>query len=189
MVGRCKCSCSTGTIRCANVAWEFYFAVVEPLSVVQTVMLIAWLAVDLGMVYTTCLFGPGQWEQAPWISSHLGSIVLAGTLVMIVFTWTCAQTVGAEAASFYLAYASQLWLSIASVAMLLARNNTSGHSFGIWFFRASGTGATILLYSWRYWHFPQDYPIVAEPPVIFFFVGAAVTDLIYPAVYFSLEKK
>ena len=57
------------------------------------------------------------------------------------------------------------------------------------FYRTTGTFLTILLFAWRYWHFPQSYPRVANPTTLFLFVGSEVADLIYPVVYLSLDKK
>ena len=62
----------------------------------------------------------------------MGSIVLAGIFFMTILFWTFALAVGAEAAFFYTAYGNQLLLSVASVAHILSRDNTSGHSMGIW---------------------------------------------------------
>ncbi len=57
------------------------------------------------------------------------------------------------------------------------------------FFRAVGAWFSILLFAWRYYHFPASYPRVAEPIVVFMFAAAEVVDfVIYPFVYASLEK-
>lgn len=129
----CSRSQRGGTHRWANVAWEFLFGVIFPVSFAWTVVLLLWLVVDVGIVFTTWRFGPKQWEkQAPWIGRHMGSIVLGGILLMTVLYWAVAKIVGADAASFYLAYVNQLLLGVSSVTQLLSRGNTSGHSFGIW---------------------------------------------------------
>lgn len=118
--------------RWANVAWEFLFGVVAPVSVGQTIAFVPWLIIDVGIVYTTWLFGPDQWEQAPWIGNNMGWIVFFGIVLMTVLFWTFIKTFGVNAASFYIGYGDQLLISISSVAQLLSRDNTSGHSMGIW---------------------------------------------------------
>ena len=118
--------------RWANVAWEFLFGVVTPVSVGQTVAFVPWLIIDVGIVYTTWLFGPDQWEQAPLIGNNMGWILFAGIVVTTILCLTFIKTFGVNAASFYIAYGGQLLISISSVAQLLSRDNTSGHSLGIW---------------------------------------------------------
>ncbi|KAF6218895.1 hypothetical protein HO133_005438 [Letharia lupina] len=173
----------------ANIAWEFLFGVVAPTSAAQTIAFVPWLLIDVAIVYTTWRFGPDQWKRSPLVANNMGWIVTSGTILMTGLFWTFIKTVGVEAASFYIGYGDQLLISITSVAQLMSRNNTSGHSLGIWFYRASGTCLTILLFAWRYWHYADSYPRVAQPTTLFLFVGSEVVDSIYPMVYVFLEKK
>lgn len=179
-----------------------------PSSAAQTIAFVPWLLIDVAIVYTTWRFGPDQWKRSPLVANNMGWIVASGTILMTGLFWTFIKTVGVEAASFYIGYGDQLLISITSVAQLMSRNNTSGHSLGIWyvisfilprlmstevgqhrFCRASGTCLTILLFAWRYWHYADSYPRVAQPTTLFLFVGSEVVDSIYPMVYVFLEKK
>ncbi|RYP61969.1 hypothetical protein DL770_009670 [Monosporascus sp. CRB-9-2] len=134
---------------CANIAWEFLFGVAVPTSAAQTVAFVPWLLIDVGIVYTTSRFGRDQWKQAPFVANNMGLILTSGILFMIACFWAFIGTVGLDAASFYIGYGDQLLIGTTSVAQLISRNNTSGHSWGIWFYRATGTFVSILLFAWR----------------------------------------
>ena len=116
----------------ANVAWEFLFGIVARVSVGQTVAFVPGLIIDVGIVYTTWLFGPDQWEQVPLIGNNMGCIVFSNTILMTILFWTFIKTFGVNAASSYIGYGDQLLISISSVAQLFSSDNTSGHSLGIW---------------------------------------------------------
>jgi hypothetical protein len=49
-----------------------------------------------------------------------------------VMFWTVVATMGKDDAAFYLAYGDELAISTLSIAHLLKRGNTEGHSLGIW---------------------------------------------------------
>lgn len=57
------------------------------------------------------------------------------------------------------------------------------------FCRTFGTFLSIVLFSWRYYHYPDSYPRVAEPIVVFFFVSSEVFDILYAFVYAHIERK
>lgn len=56
------------------------------------------------------------------------------------------------------------------------------------FCRTFGTFLSIVLFSWRYFHYPDSYPRVAEPIVVFFFVTSEVFDVSYALVYAHIER-
>lgn len=56
------------------------------------------------------------------------------------------------------------------------------------FWRSTGTFLSIVLFAWRYAHYPSSYPRIEEPLTVFFFVAAEVMDLIYPFVYSRIES-
>lgn len=56
------------------------------------------------------------------------------------------------------------------------------------FCRTVGTFLSIVLFSWRYYHYPASYPRVAEPIVVFFFVSSEVFDILYAFVYAHIER-
>lgn len=56
------------------------------------------------------------------------------------------------------------------------------------FCRTFGTFLSIVLFCWRYFHYPESYPRVAEPIVVFFFVTSEVFDILYAFVYAHIER-
>lgn len=89
--------------------------------------------VDIYLVYATVKFGPKQWHHAPLVAANLGIVMGVGILmtlgahlaVLDLFT-------DFTEASFWSAYVCQITLSWYSVAQLVSRANTKGHSMGIW---------------------------------------------------------
>lgn len=57
------------------------------------------------------------------------------------------------------------------------------------FCRTFGTFLSIVLFCWRYFHYPESYPRVAEPIVVFFFVTSEVFDVLYAFVYAHIARK
>ncbi|KAI7779187.1 Terpene cyclase atmB [Diaporthe eres] len=172
-----------------NIAWEFLFGVAMPTSVAQVVCFVPWLVIDVFIVHTTWKYGARQFKQSPVVANNLGLVLVFGVAFVTASFYFFIKTVGLDAASFYLGYSDQLLISITSLAQLLRRNNTLGHSWGIWFCRTFGTFLSIVLFSWRYYHYPDSYPRVAEPIVVFFFVTSEVFDVLYAFVYAHIERK
>jgi paspaline synthase len=173
----------------ANFAWEFLFTLVCPTSVAQVVAFGPWLVIDLFIIYTTLQFGPEQWRHAPMVAENMGTIMAVGILFMMAVFWAVIKTIGSEKSSFYIAYGVQILISAYSIAHLVKRGHTAGHSWGIWFFRTTGTGATILQFLWKYWHYPANYRRISEPLTMFLFAACVSIDLIYPFVYAAVEQK
>jgi paspaline synthase len=118
--------------RCANIAFEFIFGIVIPGSVAQAVCFIPWLVIDVGIVYSVIKFGPDVWKASPLVAKNLGWIMATVTLSCMIVFWTVIETMGKDDAAFYLAYGDELTISTLSIAHLLKRGNTGGHSLGIW---------------------------------------------------------
>lgn len=112
--------------------WEFLFGLIVPTSVAQIVAFTPWLFIDIGIVYTTYQFGPEQWAHAPLVAQNLGWILTLGVLFTMALFWAIIKTIGVDNSSFYIAYVVQLVISSYSVAQLISRGNTSGHSWSIW---------------------------------------------------------
>ncbi|KAI0896154.1 hypothetical protein F4806DRAFT_52672 [Annulohypoxylon nitens] len=175
---------------CANIAWEFVFGAAIPESAAQVVSFFPWFVIDIGIVYTTWKFGREQWKHAPVVAQNLGWILIGGITGMLVLFWTFLKTYDNRyEAGFYLAWTDQIIVSTTSVAQLMSRNNTSGHSWGIWFTRWIGSVFAELIFVWRYWNYPESYPVAATHVTIFLFVVTELADLTYPFVYASLEKQ
>lgn len=67
------------------------------------------------------------------IAQNLTAILGAGIIMMVLLHWAFAETYGSDMdAMFWSAFALQMFLGISSVAQLMSRGNTSGHSMMIW---------------------------------------------------------
>ncbi len=66
------------------------------------------------------------------MAKNLRWIMATGILACMVMFWTIIETMGKDDAAFYLAYGDELVISTLSIAHLLKRGHTDGHSLGIW---------------------------------------------------------
>lgn len=103
-----------------------------PTSVAQVVCFVPWLVIDIFIVHSTWKYGARQFKQSPVVANNMGLVLVFGIALVTASFYFFIKTVGLDAASFYLGYSQQLLISVASVAQLLRRNNTLGHSWGIW---------------------------------------------------------
>ncbi|TGO12759.1 hypothetical protein BTUL_0082g00030 [Botrytis tulipae] len=175
---------------CANIGWEIVYGFRLPFTLTEILVFVPWLIIDAFLVYTTMKFGPKQWNHAPLISQNLKAILGGGVGMMVVLHWAFAETHGDDMdAMFWSAFVLQIFLGISSVAQLMERGHTSGHSIEIWFCRFIGSASAILTYCWRYFHYPKDYTVVGTPLTTFLFVAAELADLYYPIVFKHLRKR
>lgn len=103
-----------------------------PTSVAQVVCFVPWLVIDVFIVHTTWKYGGRQFRESPVLANNFGIILVFGVASVTGAFYFFIETVGLAAASFYLGYSQQILLSATSLAQLLRRNNTLGHSWGIW---------------------------------------------------------
>ena len=68
------------------------------------------------------------------VANNLNWILSSGTIIMFALHWAFIKTCkSAEEAAFWSGFILQTFLGVASVAHLMSRNNTSGHSWAIWY--------------------------------------------------------
>ncbi|KAI1178251.1 hypothetical protein F4777DRAFT_539019 [Nemania sp. FL0916] len=175
---------------CFNIGWEFAYGVLYPLSVAETLTFVPWLLIDAGIVYTTIQYGPEQWKHAPVVAQNIKPLLGLGIAFSLVVHWAFIETVGSvDDAGLWSGFGCQFLLGTSSVAQIMARGNTGGHSWKIWLFRGLGTSFAVTMFSWRYWFYPESYPLVGSPMAILLFVCVEVVDLIYPFVYSSIASR
>lgn len=104
-----------------------------PLSYAETLTFVPWFLIDLVIVYTTLRFGPEQWKHAPLVAKNIPTILGLGIILSILMHWSFIATcVSPDEAALWSGFSCQLLLGSSSVAQLMSRNNTSGHSWTIW---------------------------------------------------------
>lgn len=119
--------------RCANIGWELIYGVFYPLSFAETLTFVPWVLIDTVIVYTTFKFGPEQWKHAPLVANNIPAILGLGIILSVLMHWSfIATSVSHDEAAFWSGFSCQLLLGSSSLAQLMSRNNTSGHSLTIW---------------------------------------------------------
>lgn len=120
--------------RCANIGWELVYGTRLPFTLTQFLVFVPWVVIDAFLVYTTMRFGPKQWKHAPMIAQNLTGLLVSGLVMMVFLHWSFAVTYDEPDldAMFWSAFALQAFLGASSVAQIMSRDNTSGHSMDIW---------------------------------------------------------
>lgn len=61
----------------------------------------------------------------------------------------------------------------------------------IWlrFCRCIGSAAAVVMFRWRYAHYPADYAHVGAPMATVLFIVVEIADMTYPFVYAALKKQ
>jgi len=118
---------------CANIAWEIIYGVFYPPGLAETIAFLPWVFIDLVLGYATVKFGPREWAQAPLVARNLPVIIAIGSTVMLAAHWTFVMLFDdASIACFWAGYACQVIVSWSSLAQLVSRGSTRGHSMKIW---------------------------------------------------------
>ena len=117
----------------ANLGWETIYGLLYPPATAEFVAFFPFLVIDLYILHTTVKFGPREWEHAPLIAQNLNLITAAGLFSMLVAHWAFAKSfVDLCEAGFWGGFVCQSMISWSSVAQLLSRSSTRGHSLRIW---------------------------------------------------------
>ncbi|RWA05962.1 hypothetical protein EKO27_g9148 [Xylaria grammica] len=175
---------------CANIGWELAYGVCFPLSYIETTTFILWFFIDLGIAYSTVKFASEQWRHSPLVADRLFAILGVGCVTSLLMHWAFIKMfVSREEAAFWSGFACQNLLGILSVSQIISRDNTSGHSREIWLCRWMGSFLAIVVFSWRHYHYPENYPFVGSPVAIFMFVLMELVDLTYILVYGNIGTR
>ena len=99
----------------------------------QVLSFVPWLLTDIGIIYTTLVFGPQQFSSSPLIAKNLGLILTAFISMMTIVLLAFIKKVGVKSAVYWSGYLLEVSLGCWSVAHLISRDNTRGHSMMIWY--------------------------------------------------------
>ncbi|KAL8638922.1 MAG: hypothetical protein Q9228_003974 [Teloschistes exilis] len=120
---------------CLNIAWETVFGFVYGPGLLNQIVFAQWMVVDAFLVYTTVKYGRQQWRQQPMIANNLGLIMAVGIFLALCLHFAAAATfvpvIGRRVVPFT-AWILQMFISIGSLAQLISRGHTQGHTLGIW---------------------------------------------------------
>lgn len=118
---------------CANLTWELLYGLIYSPGWAEFVVFFPGFLVDICLVYVTLKFGPREWQQSPLVAANLGIVMTVGTLMTLAAHLAALDLfTDYTEASFWSAYVCQTTLSWYSIAQLLSRGSTKGHSMAIW---------------------------------------------------------
>jgi hypothetical protein len=157
---------------CANLSWEFIFAVVRPQAEgAQQIGYFVWLMLDLVIVYTVLRFGPREFPYLPRPVFYAG---FAGTLVLAYLgvDMVCREFDNGKGA--YAGFAVNLMMSGLFLAMLASRRGLRGQSVSIAAWKFVGT----IFASLGFWLY-GDRPDSAV--LMYMYIANGVVDAAYLA--------
>jgi hypothetical protein len=154
----------------ANVAWELIFSFVRPYDPPQWYGNVAWLALDLVIVFQCVRYGRREWGA--YLS---GAEFYAGCALVQVMAFALVWFASMEVTNGprYVAFAQNLMMSALFIAMLLRRGSLSGQSLAIGLAKLIGTAAASL------------YCVLMgrdSPLLVTLFAGILLLDGIYVAL-------
>jgi hypothetical protein len=165
---------------CANISWEFIFAVVRPpAKVFPLAIYLTWFTLDAVIVYTVLRFGPREFPNLPRPLFYTG---FAATLVLSYIGVDAVSRELDDGGGALTAFGSNLMMGALFLAMLTSRRGLRGQSIGIATAKFVGT-AFASLYNWRYVSHP-DAVVFA-----FLYIGNAVVDVAYLAAVVVLRQR
>ena len=121
---------------CLNITWEAVYGFVYGPGLVNQIVFAQWMIVDLFLFYATVKFGKQEWQHQPLVARNLLWIILAGCTICLWLHLAVAATfvphVGRRIV-FFTAWPIQVIINIGSIAQILCRGHSAGHSWNIWY--------------------------------------------------------
>ncbi|KAM7210498.1 hypothetical protein V8F06_014124 [Rhypophila decipiens] len=195
-----------------NLSWELVTVLFVCETMLDTIGFFFWLFLDIGIVYTTVLFGPRDWEgTSPFVGRHIGWILGVMTAVAFVgnytFTmwwlsapgigfgnkqgkwWRGTEGIDSSELTFWTAGVAQVVLSAGSIAMLVVRGHSGGTSYAIWFSRFMGTVFGLVLDNLlMWWYWPDGYIWLVHPFAVFLWGTSIACDMVYPFILYQIRR-
>lgn len=120
---------------CLNITWEAVYGFVYGPGIANQIVFAQWMIVDLVLFYAIIKSGKHQWKHSPLVQQNLGWIILGGCALSLWLHLAVASTfvpyIGRRVV-FFTAWPMQLVINIGSIAQILSRGHTAGHSWSIW---------------------------------------------------------
>lgn len=120
---------------CLNITWEAVFGFVYGPGLINQIVFAQWVIVDIFLFYAIVKSGKHQWRHSPLVQQNLTWIILGGCALCLWLHLSVAATfvphIGRRVV-FFTAWPMQLVINIGSIAQILSRGHTAGHSWSIW---------------------------------------------------------
>ncbi len=129
-----------------NITWEFAYAfLIYQGFPLQRVVNVVWFALDLGILYTYLKYGREEFPKQ--YNRYFFAWTVSALVVAFVTLYFAGREFQDTRGGTYSAFAQNLMMSVLFIAMLVRRNNVSGQSIYIAFFKWLGTLAPTILIS------------------------------------------
>jgi hypothetical protein len=182
-----------------NLGWEIIFGLYVAESLLEKTAFLTWLVLDMGLVYTTVIYGKNEWTHAPVVGRHIGKILGLFTLWWCWAYWAFSKWwikeninpklgkiyMGVEGIDttelgFWASMLAQNGLSCSLLAQLIVRGHSGGTSYTIWACRFIGSlfglnGA--YAYFWYVW--PEAHGYFMNPIAVCTWMTWMVVDVVY----------
>lgn len=164
---------------CANIVWEFYFSFIYHTAMWWVDL--AWFILDIGIVLTYMKFWrtdypPNLSPKWVWLRMTVVCMAAGGLLIATV------NQVGDTMANLHLAFADNLVMSLAFIAMLVQRGSRSGQSMAIAWTKLFGSLTASV---GSFIAYPHDHLFNVVYVQIFFFDLSYVIMLAKPSWWLS----
>ncbi len=120
---------------CFNMAWEVVYGFIYGTGLLNQIVFGQWVIIDAFLVYATVKYGKNEWRHQPLVAKNLAWIIAAGIALALYLDLAIVATfvpvIGQQVIQFA-AWPIQFMLSVGSIAQILSRGNSAGHSFSIW---------------------------------------------------------
>lgn len=165
---------------CANISWEFVFALVYPHDLPQRAVDVVWLSFDLVILVQLLVYGPREFADLPRRLFYAAFVLALATAFGAVLTITLQF---GDFDGAYSAFGQNLMMSVLFVTMLYSRGSLRGQSVWIAALKMGGTA----LASFAFYFFNPDYDGSILLP--FLFVAILVFDGVYVVATLAMSRQ
>lgn len=120
---------------CLNMTWELIYSFIYPPDSFNAVFFALEAVVDVVLFVATARYGKHEWKHSPLIANHLPSICITSALLCAWMQLALASelipVIGRQVV-FFTSWPLQIVLGVGSIAQIMTRNSTRGHSIHIW---------------------------------------------------------
>lgn len=131
------------TALCANLSWEAIFAFLYPPALLLRLVILAWFALDLVILYQALRFGPDEFPEVGRRTFYVAfglTLVTAFCLVLFI-SWEFQDLQGS-----YAAFGQNLLMSVLFLLLPYRRGSLRGQSLGIAICKLLGTAMASLAF-------------------------------------------
>ncbi|KAK6008856.1 hypothetical protein QM012_000759 [Aureobasidium pullulans] len=177
---------------CLNVTWELIYSFIYPPDIFNAVFFALEAIVDVVLFVATARYGKHEWKDSPLIANHLPSIVVICAFLCAWMQLALASelipVIGRQVV-FFTSWPLQIVLGAGSIAQIMTRDSTRGHSIHIWWTRAVGTFCAACCFQYRVAYWPERFGYAGKPVAIFILVVSTCLDIAYLFIFRAVKER